>query len=803
MATVWYYKDNNLKYASRNRYRNLSEFSPANADIYKKVLYGDGSQMTLKTSFENICDYILIQDDKHGNSRWFVMAYSFLNDSQVELQLQRDVIGEFGVEDCFGKIERGVTDSFLKYRKELSLNEILKKRQYLMPDTNTFGNYTVSTKENSTWGIMYFTKPTELDPLTGKPYSDQVNINIPAFMPNYVNYPLIADGARFIVQSKSNTYISCVCKIGWHCYKVKVTFNFTGSWSYDIQISSDDVDVNETFNIDTTPSIAKYALVTHHDFLFKLFSNFASQMLQDRTIYDGIIFPTMPDIPYETVDYDGLIVKDGSDYYSYSKSCSENRVNGQTSKTEFMKCASKNGINTSYSVKTATGNMLNVTVSTFEMVVEDRLIITSEIIYDEITYKRTKLGEEEAGRLTLDIVPQLVDEPFSILVFPLYNVTIEGNAKTYNIEKSRAFMIFNTVIQYLSGENAYLVDAQIYPYCPILIDVASEIAGYPFFKIQSNTYNHKCSVQLLPYIDIKKEYICRTYSLVSPEQSSKFDFNFYDYFNNVSSEVNGINYYTAEITVKTALKPYAIIASAVLTPTLNSLKGKTYASDMRGSQPSSNGFEVSLSSNAFQTYKRQNSNYQQIFALQQKELSISHETERVNEVTAVVTNTITNTAMGALAGYSMAGGSKIAGAVAGTAGGAAAGLATGIAGKKQIEQNDKLREFEAYQQQQNFDLKIGTVKNLPNSINRISSFNEILLQDFWFVVETYECSDFEIELVENFIDKFGYGLGCYGLYVNFIKDGTFIRGTLITSPFSPVLAVIAARELGKGVYIHE
>ena len=58
---------------------------------------------------------------------------------------------------------------------------------------------------------------------------------------------------------------------------------------------------------------------------------------------------------------------------------------------------------------------------------------------------------------------------------------------------------------------------------------------------------------MLPYIDIKKEYICRTYSLVSPEQSSKFDFNFYDYFNNVSSEVNGINYYTAEITVKTAL----------------------------------------------------------------------------------------------------------------------------------------------------------------------------------------------------------------------------------------------------------
>ena len=96
-----------------------------------------------------------------------------------------------------------------------------------------------------------------------------------------------------------------------------------------------------------------------------------------------------------------------------------------------------------------------------------------------------------------------------------------------------------------------------------------------------------------------------------------------------------------------------------------------------------------------------------------------------------------------------------------------------------------------------------TVKNIAKRVKKKRSFNGIFVKEFWFVVETYECSDFEIELVEDFIDKFGYGLGCYGLYVNFIKDGTFIRGTLITSSFSPVLAVIAARELGKGVYIHE
>ena len=42
--------------------------------------------------------------------------------------------------------------------------------------------------------------------------------------------------------------------------------------------------------------------------------------------------------------------------------------------------------------------------------------------------------------------------------------------------------------------------------------------------------------------------------------------------------------------------------------------------------------------NAFETYKRQNSNYQQIFKLQQDELQKIHETEKVNENTSGIVN---------------------------------------------------------------------------------------------------------------------------------------------------------------------
>ena len=367
-------------------------------------------------------------------------------------------------------------------------------------------------------------------------------------------------------------------------------------------------------------------------------------------------------------------------------------------------------------------------------------------------------------------------------------------------------MIFNTVIQFLSGESPYLVDAQIYPYCPTLTSVTSEINGYPFFSINSTSYSHYCSVQLLPYSDIKKEYITRQYSVISPEQSGKFSFNFYDYVNKVEDN-NGINNAKLDIIVKTALKPFGIISSAVIQPTENSLIGITYGSDLRGSQPSSNGFECSLASNAFETYKRQNSNYQQIFALQKEELQEQHRVEHINDVTSTIVNTMSATAMGAIAGASVADSGMISSTAKKIAGAVTGGLAAGtvVAGTmgKQTTANDELRAYEEYLQQANFDLQIGTIKNLPNSVNRISSFNEIILQDFWYIIETYECSDFEKTVVDNFIAKYGYGIGVFDFIQNYYKNGWFLRSTLVSSNYNVNLHMIAEKELMGGIYLYE
>lgn len=821
---IKYYNNSELSYSSRQRYHTFN-FSPFSQEEQGKVLLGDGANTSLKTKRENLCDYVTIDD-----TRWFVTSFIHINGGQVKLFLQRDVVGEKGIDGMYGKVERGFTDSILKNRKELSVNEVLKSRKKLIPNTNVYGNYTVNNHDNELWGIMYFAKPSEIDPNTGEPFPDSLTINIPAFAPDYVNYPLIEDGSKFSVLSDSNVTQNFTIYFTYSnqyepynhaslAYDVKIEyFRENGYWDYVIT------------KTEVAPSAAaRRALIHTYQFRFDndneerrlgVFVNkntleHASvnilDFIADKTISNqnaGIKFPQFPEnIPEEQLDYNNVTVKEGTNFYSFTSSESITKTYGSTSFDDLSNLFETEVDDKPMVLPLSNGenhNMYPLFNFPFEDYPAGSSVFYSEFDLKVKTYKRTQIDEADAGNITIDLTQQLVDEPYSILVFPLYDVNI-GGSTNHKIQKKQAFMIFNTVVQYLSGDNPYLIDAQIYPYCPVLTGISSQINGYPFFKINSNTYNHNCKVQLLPSSDVKFEYITRKYSIISPEQTGKFDFNYYDYFTEIEN-INGVNQKELNILIKTALKPFSIISAAVITPSLDSIIGITYPSDLRGPQPSSNGFECSLSSNAFETYKRQNSNYQQIFGLQKEELALQHQTEKVNEITGAVVNTVTATAFGAIGGAALADysflGSSARGAGA-AVGAGVAGAAVGAAQGIQVSQNEKLRDFEKNLQQQNFDLAIGTIKALPNSVNRISSFNEIILQDFWYVIETYECTDYEKTIVRDFIDNYGYGIGVFSFVKNFYKSGWFLRSTLIKSGLVPNLHNIASNELMGGIYYYE
>lgn len=799
---VRYYENKELAYTSRKRYKTFN-FVPFYEEEQRAVLLGDGASTTLKTNKENICDYVTIDE-----TRWFVTSYTYMNGKQVQLNLQRDVIGEFGIRDCYGKIERGHTDTILKYRKELGLNQILKNRKKVIPDTNIYGNYSVDNHNNEMWGILYLVKPTELDPNTGVPYPEQVNINIPAFAPKTVNYDFIENGTTKNYAYVWNCHIYFEVQIGKSNNQYLIDVSFSGEKN-NLQVSSSvkRVETNDAraFIITSMPnpsSLNNLSEVSRVNIASELGLLVGQDVLRKNSLPYKL--PEPPELNAPNVDYNGVVIKKDNKFYSYSVSSSSISNYGELGTQDDILLMIFEAI------ATKTVNFLdeNNQKQSFTVSFAHPGSYTDAIsgVYTQIyRYTTRELSAFESGTIKIDVSQQLIDEPYSILAFPLFDVKISGS-KEYIIDRKTAFMVFNTVIQFLSGKNAYLVDAQIYPYCPTLTSVSSEINGYPFFTINSTSYNHYCSVQLLPYSDIKKEYITRQYSVISPEQSGKFSFNFYDYVNKVEDN-NGINYAKLNIIVKTALKPFGIISSAVIQSASDSPMGIPYDSDLRGSQPSSNGFECSLASNAFETYKRQNSNYQQIFALQKEELQKQHEVELTNDITSTIVNTMSATAMGAIAGANMADagifnslGSKAAGAGIGAS---VAGVTVGAAMSAQTIMNNKLRDYEEYLQQANFDLQIGTIKNLPNSINRISSFNEIILQDFWYIIETYECSDFEKTVVDNFIAKYGYGIGVFDFVENYHKNGWFLRSTLVSSKYNVNLHMIAEKELMGGIYLYE
>ena len=847
---IYYYKDANLAYASRNRYYQLPADIIPTEETQKKVIFGDGANTSIKTSVKNICDYVVIDDEK-GNvpTRWFVTSYTYLNGEQVILNLQRDVIGQFGLVNAFGKIERGYTDSILKNRKELSVNEILKRRIPLktMLDSNGMfktGNYTVKPKSVDTkemWGVLYITNPND---------DNNININIPEF--SDVEYQSFAQGFlpengskvlygseyyvsnefRVIARTAYSPEAGIVFKSWYSDYAVKITYIYKdNAWQKNVTITT--VSTNQTtldkYWKDNSLFSAIYVDFAITKSLWEMPSDGVAQSYTDECIKkfaegvgDAIIyfdstpipiygesfkFPNIPNTVDDFFDYTGLNVSDdgGNTVYNYTSVDNTLTEYGSYDKSIFLLYLKGRWDITIFNNEQIIATVLNGSLA-------NSINLSSRILYKEKTYSRTQLNIQNNIKIDFNLKYQLIDEPYTIILFPLFDCTISGKDandtyKTYTIDRSPAFQVFNTVISKLSGDNPYLVDAQIVPYAPVLASIEFELEdneqtkkGYPFFRITSNNYTIPVKVDVGALDDIKKEYIIHKYSIQSPEQSSSFDFNFYDYKKSNTP---------LDIDIKIALKPFAVISSAVIRRDREengeyALMGINYQSDLKGSQPSANGFECSLASSAFETYKRQNANYQQIFNLEKEELRINHETEKVNETTSMVVNTLTGTAMGALGGAALADvtyfgtSAKAVGAIAGAA---TAGTTIGVASAVQAAQNDRLREYEERLQQERFNLNIGTIKALPNQINRISSFNELITPDFYYVINCYECSQKEIEIVDEFIRRYGYGLGVYGLFDDYKETDWFLRGELISSSLITNLHNILTKELAGGIYI--
>lgn len=822
---VKYYKTNSesdvsLKYASRKRYKLFPEESVilVGEEEQESVLLGDGAVTSIKTSVKNKCDYVKINE-----TRWFVIETEYLNGGQIRIYLQRDVVGENGVDGFIGKIERGHTETLLRNRKELSLNEVMKRRIPVKPDRFDYGSVSVNTHNNEMWGLLYLLKTTarsvtidglkiEAEDVLSEPQETIYTCE------DLDNPDTVGCGGELYFSVRLRGAGQPIA----HKY-FKATLRWTNNYKtnklecYPVieEISGRVPDQLILIWVNTTRTdVASTDIVTSlsracFEFCQKVINYINSNSSPNSSLPDTKIGGNYIE---NTVDYSNKKFRYNDTYYTYTKepkSLFRDGVINADSNQQFLE-------STIDRAETYYIQFPNILVDfTYEVTSVGSscgfyMFDTSFVSWDTTIYRRRTLTPTEANQLNLDTSNiNLIDEPYVILAIPLFDCIVTYDNVNYSVSRDDAFNVFNSIIRDTSGENPILVDAQIYPYAPDMSFVNGSVNGIPIMAISSTLSERTCTVNVLPYIDVKKEYIKRNYVIVSPDKSGRFSFNFYDY-TNVITPLEGDELHNSKslkIIVKTAYKPFGIISSAVIIPDNDSLIGIKYETDMRGSSPASNGFQCSLTSNAFETYKRQNSNYQQIFNKQEEELRKNHQVERVNDITAGIVNTLSASMMGAIGG-SQLGELGLAKAFGTKAGGAAVGasVAGSVVGGAMIAQNvvnESLRKYEEKLLKERFDLNIGTIKNIPDSLNRVSSFNEIIAQEFYFVIEVYECSPADSKVADTFVKFYGYGLGVFDFLSNYVKNGWFIRSTLISSELEPKMHTIASNELEGGIYLYD
>lgn len=287
-------------------------------------------------------------------------------------------------------------------------------------------------------------------------------------------------------------------------------------------------------------------------------------------------------------------------------------------------------------------------------------------------------------------------------------------------------------------------------------------------------------------MDYKIENECRIMRLTAPNYNGSFDFNL--------AKNRGLYGIKAQVT----LRPYNPYFH--LCPWFDGVYGYDF-NDGRG-LICQGDFSIPIITDQFKNYEIDNKNYQQMFNRNIEHMDFQHGQETTLAKWNIFAGTLTGTAAGAGAG---AMGGKMLGHTAIGAGvGAAVGGATSLAGglldyglMKERQKEDKDLAMDM------FNLQIGNVKALPTTINKITPFTNN--NKVYPVLEVYECSDQEKQMVMDYIQYKSMTVGAMG-NINLYKksDRTFIQGTLIrlenTSLGGNEVNAIN-NELEKGVYI--
>ena len=725
-------------------------------------------------------DYLICIDEENADNivgRWFVTEAVRTRQGQFKLSLKRDVVAEkidlIVKSPCFIQKGHVSNDNPLIFnREDFDCNQI-KKQECLLKD-----------KSNISWLVIYYnlSEKSKLKGTVSTIDAEYINTGATSldtwdfWVSYHEGYKNPREKDLFIYAECAGTTDEALV-----IYDTDLNIITKGAIQSDTELSYYQ-------GVDSTLNAIKECINSNKNAIKTALSSYKSPAMTLQNF----------------LDHDGKLYKVGSDYY---------RVNiipqSETKESEFLSSGSLfDEVSNAFKV----GGVFKTGWSgSFD-----------EAIRVSVYFNNYKVDfvKETNGVHTYSFdfenCQDIQDAPYGILCLP-YKSDNTSPKRVFYGDWNISILIARKLCEAGIGPSSPIFDVQIVPYCPL--DLSStvyadgSISLNNLVDLTANQYTYvteglldvlivlhpeKCNftkkIVTTTLVNItaqmhfanisgkgksyKIENQCTMYRLVSPNYNGQFEFN------------RAKNGDFTEMNVDCTYKPYQPYIH--VNPNFGMLYGQDF-NDARG-LVCGGDFSITVMTSAWETYKLQNKNYQEIFNRQIESMDKMHKYNMIEQGVGA----IAGTTQGAMSGFVMSGGNPV-GAIGGAVASGAGGVADLVLSQKKFgEQRDLAIDIHNFQ--------LGNVKALPDSLSKVDAFNEN--NKLFPFLERYSCTDEEIEIFKEKLKYEGMTVNALGYIINYIdsvEDITFIKGQLIRLDGlneESHFAYEIYNEVSKGVYIY-
>lgn len=736
-------------------------------------------------------DYLIVEgeDDRKIKSRWFIIDKIRIRNGQWRFILRRDVVADYinviKSAPCFiEKATLSFDDPRIFNSEDMTFNQIKKKEDLLKDKSGCAwivgyyandskikgdsGNNVGTIPTNNTLSIPFIQLDTTLD---GWEFYNTTNLS-PSQTPINVYYNF---NYRFII--RENPYLTN--NAGYYITvneSAQVTSQREGILRSQTSLYATENNSNKQALQDGFAAVCNSTNIANLNSITKRYLGSQDTLANELLTYQG---KTIRTIDGKVYSIKIIITTMGSS--EASATTNSNLFLGMKQITDQV---TANGV----IFGTADENSLHLINGRIEYRVELTEIVSEELTYDMAT----------AAILTTS------DSPYNIFAIPYGSLRVystAGGTKEYVCGTEKEIAI-NAAMAIQKNNPGIVYDIQILPYCPVqslLSDTDNEICfssieQYSTIKKGDSikgviinvpasrfTFNIIHSIKTATSaIERKVNNQCDKWRLAAPNYNTYFDF---------SVEMNnGVDYFNVDCEYK-PYSPYIHV-----NPNFKSMYGDDY-NDPRG-LVCGGDYSIAAIVDQWQQYQIQNKNFQNIFDRQIENMNITNNIQREKEYWSIAAGILQGTMSGVTSGALVGGGwGALAGGIVGAAGSA-------FTGQKDFELNEKLRNEAVDFTKDNFGYQLGNIQALPNTLSRISAFNNN--NKLFPVLEYYTCTDVEKEALRNKIKYNGMTVMTIGTFEEFMNYDTYVKGKIIRLPALKDdfhVANTIVHEINQGIYI--